>query len=218
MILRHPPVRHLQVPFLSGLALEREAQPRALDHDMPVAQRRQSEALVVARIGGVADADHRVVEQPDDRGYDALARQLALAQVPVKPLADGGQRARELGQAEILHLVAARRPALMVAVLLAAALVAPGRLQVAVGVSADPDVRPGRRNRQHADAVERCGIAHRAAVDLLVAEALAAPPTPDARFGVADIGQGRLPGIFGSLRYAATAAGGRAACHDPHVA
>ena len=42
--------------------------------------------------------------------------------------------------------------------------VAPGRLDVAVGLGADPHVGPGRRNRQLADALQRAVVAHRFAV------------------------------------------------------
>src|SRR5688572_5683361 len=109
--LGNAPVDKLQLPFLAGLALEGEAQLRSFDLDMPSPQRRQPEAFVVSRINRIADADHRVVEQPDDGGDDALSRQFMPAQVRIDPFADFWQRAGEVGEVRIFHLVAALRPA-----------------------------------------------------------------------------------------------------------
>src|SRR5690606_925242 len=51
-------VDQLEPPLFSRLALEGEAQAGPGDGDMPVTQRGQPEALVVPRIGRIADADH----------------------------------------------------------------------------------------------------------------------------------------------------------------
>src|SRR6185312_11455083 len=53
----------------------------------------------------------------------------------------------------VLGAVALVAPARVITVLLAPARVPPGRLQVAVGVGADPDVGPGGRDGQLADAL-----------------------------------------------------------------
>ena len=87
----------------------------------------------------------------------------------------GGRRARGSPAARapkaimrvVLGLVAHLAPARVVAVLLAPARVAAGGLDVAVGVRADPDVGPGRRDRQLADPLQGRGIAHRLAVGIL---------------------------------------------------
>lgn len=77
----------------------------------------------------------------------------------------------------------------MIAVLLAATLVAPCRLQVAFDFSTDPDIGPCRRYGKLTDTVERIGITHRPAVGVLVGKALAALAPSDARFGVTDVNE-----------------------------
>jgi hypothetical protein len=76
----------------------------------------------------------------------------------------------------------------VIAVLLAAAMVPPGRLDVAFRVRRDPDVRPGRRNGELADAGQRLLVLDALAARRAIAETLrSAPDAADARFGVADI-------------------------------
>ena len=77
---RDAAVDHLQLPLLAGLALEGEAQRRAFDPHMPVAERRQAEAAVVARVGGIADADHaccRAATRPSPAPVRARGRAAA---------------------------------------------------------------------------------------------------------------------------------------------
>src|SRR5437764_15232710 len=61
----------------------------------------------------------------------------------------------------------------MIAVLLAAALVASGRLQMPVRVAADPHIGPGRWDRQLADALQCCDVADKRTVGEAVVEAVA---------------------------------------------
>ena len=67
---------------------------------------------------------------------------------------------REFGEVVELVGVAQLAPARVVAILLAPARVAAGRLQVAALVVADPDVGPCRRNGEPADTLERRRIVH----------------------------------------------------------
>src|SRR5690606_21143007 len=131
----------------AGLADEGEAEAGAVDLDVPRAQRRQAEALVLRSIDIVADADHRMVEEPHHGSDHALARQATPAQVGVDALAQLRQPTGEIRKAPELGVVATRGPGGMVAILLAAPLVAPRRLDVAGGIKTDPDVGPGRRDR-----------------------------------------------------------------------
>jgi hypothetical protein len=85
-------------------------------------------------------------------------------------------------------------PMRMVAILLAALRVAPGRLDVAARIGADPDVRPRGRDRQRADAVERRVLPDRLSVGVSVGEAGAGPASPDARRVVGYINEPRLGG------------------------
>ena len=107
--------------------------------------------LVLARVLVVADADVGGVEQVHDRREHPLAAEVAARHVLVDPLADLRQRRAEGDHPVVLGLVAHRLPSRVVAVLLAAARVAAGGLQVAVRRRADPHVRPRRRDRQRLD-------------------------------------------------------------------
>ena len=93
----------------------------------------------------------------------------------------------------------------MVAVLLAASGVAARRLDMAVGLGADPHVGPGRRDRELADALQRGRVAHGFAVRLEIDESLAHPLAPDAALVVGDVcqagGFGRIAGVDDSLDF-----------------
>src|SRR5690606_30094895 len=91
-------------------------------------------------------------------------------------------------------------PVRVVTVLLAAARVAAGRLQVPARRPADPDIRPGRRDRQAADALERRGVAHRLSVASDVAEAATCAPPPDAGRGISDVPQARFACVPARMR------------------
>ena len=93
-----------------------------------------------------------------------------------------------------LGAVADRAEIRVVAVLLAPLGVAARRLDVAVGVRADPDVGIGRRDRQRADAGEGLRVPHRLAPGVAIGEARPALPTRQARHGVVDVAQARLLG------------------------
>jgi hypothetical protein len=95
----------------------------------------------------------------------------------------------------------------MVAILLAAALVAAGRLDVAVRIGRNPDVGPGRRNGQRFYARQRFAAGDRLAVRRNVRKAFAGAAAPDARLGVADIGERCLPRGFLCRLAAAVLAG-----------
>ncbi len=184
-----------KLPFLAGFALEGEAQRRAVDLDVPVAQRGQAEALVVAGIGCVADADHGVVEQPDDRG-DRPARAAARGVAGPRP-----PRARSRGSASAkatrLEYFTSSRQAdqrWMIAILLAAALVAAGSLDVAVRLWRNPHVGPGRRDGQAADAGHCFAFAEFLSTRSEIEEAPRAALAADARFFVAGVNERCAPG------------------------
>jgi hypothetical protein len=90
-------------------------------------------------------------QQVDDGRQHFFARQAGQFQCAVDFGADGGEGLAEVDHPLVLHLVAHGAPFRMVAVLLASARVASGGLQVAVGLRADPDVGPGRRNDERLD-------------------------------------------------------------------
>src|SRR5581483_2168428 len=190
-----PAVGHLDLVALAGLAAEIEAHREAGNLDMTVAQRGQAERAVGLGILAVADPDMRGLEQPHDRGQHLLARQAGPPQIAIDRAPDARQGLGEGDQALELVAVAHRAPGRMVAVLLAAALIAPGRQQMGLRIRADPDLLPGRRHREPADALELLGIADASAGRADILERLAAPPAPDARRIVEQIAQPGRAGI-----------------------
>jgi hypothetical protein len=108
-------------------------------------------------------------------------RQSAQRHVPRQLRPDRRQGARELQHAFVLGALAHFAELGVVLVLLAAARIAPGRLQVAVGTRADPHVGPGRRDRQLADALQRGFVVHRAAAVVEVLPAAVGVHAPQPR-------------------------------------
>src|SRR5439155_19965100 len=91
----------------------------------------------------------------------------------------------------VLGLVAHLAPLRVIAVLLAAAGVATGCLQVAALARADPHVGPRRRDRELPYPRERLLVAQRVAVRVDVFERLSARDPPDAGRGIRDVAQAR---------------------------
>ena len=173
----------------AALAAKPEADPAALDVGVAVAQRRQAERAVGAGVFVVADPDQGGVEQPDERRQHRLAPRRGSdrrRQVGLDALPDPRQRRAELEHALELAGIARQPPVGVVAVLLAAARVAPGRLQVAVRSRADPDLLVGRRDRQGADPPQLGGVADQPAVEAAIAKAVADALAPDPGLVVAD--------------------------------
>jgi hypothetical protein len=103
-----------------------------------------------------------------------LTRQSVSPQVPRDPRSQSRQREAEPDHPVVLVAVADFGPARVVAVLLAAAGVAAGRLNVPVGVRANPDVGPGGRDHNAADPGERVAAADGLAARHEVAKSLPA--------------------------------------------
>src|SRR6185436_8387470 len=145
----------------AALAAELEEQRRALHSDLARAQRGKAKGIVGARVFLVAHANARGLEQPHDRGEHLVAGQTGQRQVLVDAATDARQRLGEGEHATVLGLVAYFAPAHVIAVLLAPARVAAGSLEVAIVARADPDLFPGGRNRQLADACKSFRVAYR---------------------------------------------------------
>ncbi len=130
--------------FDLALAAEFEPHGRAVDLRVLLTQRREAERLVVPRILLVADANERLLEQLHDGGKDLFARQAGAAHVGGRARANARQGLSERDQAAVFHFVAHLSPSRVITILLASARIAAGRLQVAVRIRADPNVRPRR--------------------------------------------------------------------------
>src|SRR5258708_34312196 len=142
------------------LAAEVEFDAAAPDPGMAIAQGGQPEALVLTSIFGIPDTRERDLEQADEGGEDALTRQASKREIRLDAGADARQDAGEEQHAPVLRLVAHAAPARMIAVLLAAPRIAPDRLNMAVGIRADPNIGPGRRHRKRPDALMHAADAY----------------------------------------------------------
>jgi hypothetical protein len=83
----------------------------------------------------------------------------------------------------------------MVAELFAAPRIPPGGLQMAARVGADPDILPGRRDRQRANPGERLRIANLPAIRPKVGKSLVAAAPQNAGLFVAYVMQPGLAGV-----------------------
>jgi len=106
------------------------------------------EQVWLAQHFGYHDQPHLLaVEQPYDRRQDGIAFELAFLEVAFDPGAEPRQRVAEFQAAFIFGGVALEAIIGMVAILLAAAGVATGGLEVPVGILAEPGVDIGWRER-----------------------------------------------------------------------
>src|SRR6266851_879711 len=189
---RHAPVFEADRNLDAALALEQKPHGRAAHVDVPVAQRGQAERVILPGVLLVADAQERGLEQADDGTDHLLLRQPFPAQVGRRAPADPRQRPGELGHAVELVRVASLAPPCVVEVLLAAACVTAGRLEVAPGTRRDPHVLPRRRDGKGADPVERAHVADGPAGLPEVLEVLAPAHAADSRLVVGGVDKPRL--------------------------
>ena len=145
--------------------------------------------MVFAGVGFVADADVGGLHEAEDGGEDFLAGKAGEGEVMGDAIADGGEGLAEVEHVLVLGLVAGGAPVGVVAGLLAAAGVAAGGLEVAVGDGGDPDVGPGGRDDDGFDAGEGFGVAEGSAFGGGVAEGLAGTVAGDAGFAVVDVAE-----------------------------
>ena len=175
--------------LLAALAAKAQAQAIAGDGSVAIAQRRQPERLVLARVLLVADAHVSGVEEANDRRQHRVAarhRAHRRGEIGGDALPDARQRRAELEHALELVGVLGAAPVGVIAVLLAPARVASRRLDVAVRAHADPDVLVRRRDREGADALQLGRLAHPLAIGADVGEVVADADATDAGRLVAD--------------------------------
>ncbi len=182
-------VRDLQLVLAPALADEGEEQGAPGDLDVLLEERRGAVGIVAAGVFLVADPDRRLVHQPDDPGGHPLPREGGAPQVPVDLPAELRERKAEGPHAPELRLTAQRGPGVGVPVLLAPRRIPTGGLEVAVGIGADPNLHPGRRDRQGSDAPEGLFVPHGLAVGSRIPPARSATPSTDPGIFVADVDQ-----------------------------
>ena len=148
----------------------------AVELDVTVAQCRQPERSVLARVFVVPHPDGRDVEEANHGGDNPFPTERAATHVAVDAPPDTRQRPGERREPVVLGLIAHLPPSRVVAVLLAPPGVSAGRLDVAVRRPADPDIRP-RRDGERLDPRPLAAVGDRPAGRIQVLEA-AAPPAP----------------------------------------
>ena len=137
-----------------------------------------------------------------DGGQYLAAAQFGGAQVAFGALPDGRQHLAQVEHVAKFRLVARIAITRMVAVLLAAAGIARGGLDMAFRIRADPHVGPRRRNDQRIDAAALLGIADASAAGFEENPTLAGPAPRDAGHTVGHIIKtgtaGRLAMLYGT--------------------
>src|SRR5512142_2350046 len=159
---------------------------------MARSERRETVALVLLRVLRVTDADERRLEKAEDGREDLEAGQLRHPEVLVDARADLRERSREVEHPLVLRLVAHLTKALVIPILLAPLRVAARGLKVTTWIRRDPDVGPGGRYREPADAPELLPVGDRLAVGADVTEAATRSMPPDPPPLVARIAQPRV--------------------------
>src|SRR5438270_2589708 len=151
---RQPAVIDVRFVPDAVFAAEVQMDAAAVDLDMPIAQSSQTVALVSLDVFGVANAKQGCLHQAHDRGEHPLSRQTAPPEIGFDALPDGRQNPAKRQHLAVFRLVANLAPTRVIAVLLAAALVPSGRLDMAVWIGTDPYRSPGGRNRQRTNALQ----------------------------------------------------------------
>src|SRR4051794_8356712 len=173
----------------AALAAKSKGKTLAVDAHVPAAQRGEAEGLVLARVLVVAHADERAIQQPHHRGKELAARMVRGAQIVLDAIAQQRQHLAELEHMPELRVVARVAVGGVIAVLLATARVARGRLNVAVGIGTDPDLAPGRRDRERVDPLALAPIDDAHAVRQIIGPAAADALARDAALVVGDVAQ-----------------------------
>src|SRR4029453_7283735 len=152
---RSPPTRM----NVRSISCTTAASTRSLDALGGVVRRRRAESAVVAPVPLSADTNECAVHQLHDRREHPLLGELRVRKIRRDAAPDPRKREREVVQRVELVRVALGDPHRVIAVLLAPAGIPSRRLQVAVRIRAYPDVLPGGRYREAADALERLAAA-----------------------------------------------------------
>ncbi len=163
------------VELVRRLAGELQPHPLAARGRVAVAQGGQPVRAVRRDVLLVAHAQRRRVEQAHHGGHDAVVAQAAFGEVALHRSAQAGEVQPELAQVVELGRLAFVAERVVVAVLLAAPGVAPGGLQVPVGLRRDPHVGPRRRDHQRLDP-RHLALARRAPAAVHVAERAPSEP------------------------------------------
>src|SRR5690606_15876806 len=145
--------------------------------------------IFVARVGLVADPDQGALQQLHHGSQRPLPGKAGPVEILVHRLANRRQRPTELDHPVVLVRVAHLAPTSVIAILLATTRVTTGGLQVTIGSGADPDILPGRWDRQLANPLQRFRVVHPAAIGAVIAETSAGTAPGQSGAVVIDVAQ-----------------------------
>ena len=169
---------HAPAPALRGIV---EGQRPVAELDVRLVHRGQAVGLVLRLVVLATDPEEAAVQQAHRTGEHPLRRKPLEGQVPGHAAAHERQGPRELDHGVELLLVAPLAPAPVVDVLLAATSVDSRRLDVAHRVGADPNVFPGRWDRELRDPLDHLRVLHAVAIRVDELEAAPSPAPRDPR-------------------------------------
>ena len=122
---------------------------------MIATQRQEAVGAVAALILLGADPQGAAIEQPHGARQQSRLRVVPFPQVHCDPISEIGERGAERLESSELRAVPSLAPDVVIAILPSTGGVGAGRLQVAVGVGADPHVLPRGRDRERTDPRQR---------------------------------------------------------------
>src|SRR6185437_15283963 len=135
-----------------------EDDPVAIDGDVRLPQRGETERPVLLRVPVVADAKEAVRKEPDDSSVDFLAREIVAPKIRQHSSPNRGKIARHLSHAIVLPALTSLHRVGMIAILLAAANVEAPRLNRGPLTRGDVNVGPRGWYCQRIDLSGTCGI------------------------------------------------------------
>src|SRR6478735_3995322 len=156
---------------------------------MSAAQGGRAVALVGASILLVADADMLGVEQANHGGEHGFAGEASALQVPFDAPSKLGKAFPEFEQAFVLGTLAFRAKVGVVAILLASTRIDPCRLQMPVGIGAEPGLLIGGRQADRIQPVDFVPIGDAFSVGIEIGPITALPLPADPWLGVAAMPQ-----------------------------
>jgi len=163
-----------------AFAANLESQRAPADVDVPVTKWGEPERAVGTGILLVTDPDQRGLQELYERRQDPFARQPWFPQVLGYPPAYARQAASKLQHTVEFGRIPVGSPVRVITVLFAAPGVAPGRLQVPLGIGADPHITIGGWDGKTADSCQQSRVRHLAATRMEVREIAPTAHPPDA--------------------------------------
>jgi hypothetical protein len=182
--------------------------------DMIVAERGQSEGIVLPRIVVIANSDRHSIKKMHDGSEDFLLRHPAATEILLDLRADARKRGSEGGHAGELRLISDLTIRIVIAILLAPPRVAPHCLQVAVVAWANPHFGPCRRNDQAADSFERRCVRNSSAIRIQILESSAYSLAHDSGLAVGNVTKTNALRRVSRLRGSRTETNQRSQCRS----